>query len=189
MTTQEKVLLNIISDLSERFDRHTEYDLLKASGLIRQLVIDKNPVLEQVNKSYKFKIVYRVQKRIKMPAESVQEDGTVWKALYGMTFISPKDDDSNFELLKKDEFFKYELLFYSGESFTVLDIIKICANKYGGIHYDEDKDLKESLIDITHRSFTFNDSSSVLHSMYSIIEICVEAWKPLILAIKSNYET
>ncbi|WPR73056.1 hypothetical protein SLW70_08045 [Flavobacterium sp. NG2] len=189
MKTEEKILLNIICDLQERFEKLTEYDLLKASGLIRQLIVDTNPIIEQVNKNYKLKIVYRVQKRFKMPAGKIDEDGTIWKPLYGMTFIAPKEDSSNIELLKKDEFFKYELLHYNGESFSVLDIIKICANKYGGIHYDETKNQKELLIDTTHFGLTFNNSSSVLQSMYSIIEICLEAFNPLILQIKSNYGT
>lgn len=185
MTSSEKILIDIICDLEERFKRRTEYDLLKAAGLIRQLLVDVNSLVEVVNKKYKVKIVYRVQKRFKMPDVSVENDGTVWKALYGMVFITP-ENNSNCEHLKKDDFFKYELLFYNGENFTVLDIIKICANKYGGIHYDEIKNKKESLIDITHNSFTFNNSSSVLQSMYSIIEICIDAWKPLMIRINTK---
>lgn len=120
-----------------------------------------------------------------MPFERIQEDGTVLKALYAITFISPKDS-LDIELLKKDEFLKYNLLFYNHENFSVFDIIKICANKYGGIHYDETKNLKESLIDITHKHFNLNDSSSVIQSMYSITEICLNALHPLFEKIESN---
>ena len=189
MTAQEKIFVNIMFDLNERYERRTEYDLLKASGLIRQLIVDHNSIVEQVNKNYKLKILFRVQERSKMPVERIKEDGTVWKVLYGMTFITAKENSLSIELLNKDAFFKYDLLTYHEEVFNVLDIIKICANKYGGIHYDENKNLKEQSLDTTHRGFSFNDSSSVIQSMHSIIGICLEALKPLVEKINNNYGT
>lgn len=187
MTTQENIFLNIMSDLDERYKRHKEYDILKASGLIRQLLADANSIVAHVNKKHKLKILFRVQRRNKIPTERIQEDGTIWKALYGMTFITPKEDSSSIELLNKDEFFKYVILTYYDEAFNVLDIIKICANKYGGIHYDEERNHKEKSIDTTHKGFSFNDSSSVIQSMHSITGICLEALKPLMEKIKKDY--
>lgn len=187
MTVQEKIFVNIMFDLNERYERRTEYDLLKASGLIRQLIVDPNSIVEQINKNYKLKIIFRVQERNKIPSERTKEDGKVWKALYGITFITPKEDSLSVEFLNKDAFFKYNLLTYHEETFNVLDIIKICANKYGGIHYDEKKNLKEKSLDITHKGFFFNDSSSVIQSMYSIIGICLVTLKPLVEKINNNY--
>jgi hypothetical protein len=186
MTNQEKIFLNIISELKKRYENQTEYDILKASGLIRQLLVDSNPIIEQVNRKYKLKITYRVQERIKLPFERFNEDGTAWKPLYGIVFITPQEN-SPVELLNRDDFFKYELLSYHNEMINVLEVIKICANKYGGIHYDEKRNLKESSIDVTHKAFSFNNSSSVIRSMYSITGICLEALNPLAEKVKRSY--
>ena len=137
MTEKEKLFVNTVIELEERFNRKTEYDFLKASGLIRQLLVDSNPLVAQVNRKYKLKIKFKVVKRYKLDFAHIDSDGTKWNNLSAMVFISP-DKSSNFvEFLSKDDFFKYQLLSHNEKQFTVLDVIKICANKYGGIHIEE----------------------------------------------------
>jgi hypothetical protein len=61
MTDHEKLLLNTLDDLKGRVDKGDNYNLIRAAGLIRQLLIDENPLIDLVNKNYKLKILFRVQ--------------------------------------------------------------------------------------------------------------------------------
>lgn len=187
MTPKEKLFLDMYSELKERFNQADGYNILKGSGLVRQLLVDENSIIDQVNRAYRIKILYKVQRRFSILTERIQEDGTVWKAMYGMTFLSPKDDSESYELLKKDDFFKYEVLFHYEKRFTVLDVIKICANKYGGVHYDEKLSEKEDELNSTHLGLILNDDSSVYHSMHTVMKICIDALFPLYMEIHSKY--
>lgn len=157
---------------------------MKSSGLIRQLLIDGNSLVDQINKKYKIKIQYRVQKRFEFPESEALPDGIMPKVLYGMNFILPDETSSSVEMLNIKEFLKYEVLHYGDENFSILDIIKICANKYGGIHIENIKKPKEKSLDVLHKHFSFNNSSSILQAMHSISIICLNSLEPLADAIK-----
>lgn len=186
MTEKEKLFVNTIIELEERFNKKTEYDLLKASGLIRQLIVDANPLVAQVNKKYKLKIKYKVVKRFKLDFANIDSNGTEWSNLSSMVFISPSKSSNFVELLNKHEFFKYQLLSHHDTPFTVLDVIKICANKYGGVHSEDIRKGKNLELDRMSSLITFNGSKSVFHVVYGIIEVCLNAFKPLKNAIIDN---
>lgn len=186
MNTKEKVYLNILNELRERLEKRTEYDVLKTSGLIRQLLIDRNSLINQINKIYRIKIKYIVQKRFEFPKPATLPDGSQPQILFQSIFILPGESTSVEELLLQD-FLKYELLYYEEKGFSVLDIIKICANKYGGIHFDDVKKESDLTLDHLNRNLIFNNSSSVLQSMHDIAQICLIALKPLEEIIKKKY--
>lgn len=189
MTAKEKIFLNTIDELKERLNKLTEYDILKSSGLIRQLLIDGNSLVNQINEEYKIKILFRVQKRFEFPEPEALPDGTIPKVIYGMNFILPEEASSNVEMVNIKDFLKYILLTNGEEEFSVLDVVKICANKYGGIHIENVKNPREKSIDTLHNHFKFNDSSSILQNMHSIALICFNSLQPLVDAIKQKHPT
>ncbi len=179
MTEQEKIFVNTIDDLQLRFERKTEYDLLRASGLIRQLLIDANPLLDQVNKKLKIKIRFKVQKRINIFEDQIDSDGKVLPHMNGIIFISPPKSSDFVEYLNKSDFLKYELLSHFERKFTVLDVIKICANKYGGIHFDKIQDEKFLDLNKLNSSLKLNNSKSIYHALNGIIEVSLNTLLPL----------
>lgn len=184
MTDKEKLFVNSVIELEERFSKQTEYDVLKASGLIRQLLVDSNPLVAQVNRTYKLKIKFKVVKPYKFDSTNIDSDGTKWNSLCSiMMFISPGKSSDFVELLSKDDFFKYKILTHHETEFTVLDVIKICANKYGGIHREDIKEGKSLELDRMSSLIKFNGSKSVFHAMHGIIEVCLDSLEPLKNAI------
>lgn len=188
MTKKEKVFFNTIEELKTRIDEPSEYNILKSSGLIRILLVDGNSLVNQVNKEFRVKINFKVQQRFDIPEGEPLPNGVIPKPLFGVNFILPSEESTSIELLNIKEYFKYTVAFYEGNEFSVLDVIKICANKYGGVHLDDVKTLKEKFIDGMHNHFFFNDFSSVLHSMHSISIICLNSLLPLFNIIKEKYK-
>lgn len=92
-------------------------------------------------------------------------------------------------MLNIKDFLKYGVLNNGEDEFSVLDIIKICANKYGGIHIENVKKPKEKSLDVLHKHFSFNNSSSILQAMHCISIICLNSLEPLAEAIKNNKNT
>lgn len=186
MSPEEKLFLNTIDDLKTKIERLTQYDLLKCSGLIRLLLLDSPSLVDQVNRVQKIKITYRVNKRHDWPELEPLPDGTKPRAMFTMMFILPQENSNSVENLNIKDFLKYELLSNEEQDFTVLDIIKICANKYGGVHSENVKKPEDLLLDDLHHRFKFNDSSSILHALYSISKICLIALQPLVDSIHAN---
>ena len=183
----EKIFLHSVIDLAERTEVANRYTILKTSGIIRQLLIDGNPLFDQVNRDYKEKLIFKVQQKPDIPSERVTECGSVMKQWLGITFIYPEKESKNIELLNRDNFLKYKILNYGAEEFTVLEVIKICANKYGGIHYENVKDEREILLDKLNSSFSLLDFDCVIYSMHGIMRVCYDALLPLSNKIESKY--
>ncbi len=187
MNKKEQIFLQTIEDLKDRVENCTEYNLLKSSGLLRQLLIDENSLLNQANKAHKLKIRFRVQQRFDMFLERKSTtDGKTWQPLYGMIQILPAEESSYVELLTLDNFLKYKLLFNGEFGYSVLDIIKICAHKYGGIHLEDIKKPNDLPLDSLNNHFKFNDLSSIFHSLYGIIRISLLALGPLVNEINTK---
>ncbi|HNP31795.1 MAG TPA: hypothetical protein PKN96_00730 [Flavobacterium sp.] len=183
----EKIFLHTVQDLGERSEMANIYTILRASGMIRQLLVDNNSLLDQINRDYKEKILFRVQSKPDVLMERFDENGKKLNKWFGINFIFPDKDSKDVELLKKDDFFKYKLLSFGEHEFSVLEVIKICANKYGGIHSEDIKDEREQLLDRLNSSFALLNFDCVFYSMHGIMRVCNEALLPLSKRIESKY--
>jgi hypothetical protein len=179
MTQNEHLFISTIFDLQEKLEKANLYSIVRASGLIRQLLIDEKPLLNQINRKYKEKIVFKVQINDDIYKERINNDGTISKPWFALTFINPDINSKNFKLLNKDNFLKYKPLFYQEKEFSVLDIIKICSNKYGGIHLDELKNEQDIYLDKLNSTFNLNNFDCVIVVMYDIANICLNSLLPL----------
>lgn len=186
MNLNESIFLHIINDIEEISESANTYKILKASGLIRQLLIDNNCLVDQINREHKEKILFRVQQKPELLNDTANDDGTVRKSWFGITLIFPGIDSRNTELLNKDNFFKYKLLNFGEHEFSVLEVIKICANKYGGVHSEDIKDEREKLLDNLNSSFTLLNFDCVIYAMHGIMMVCYNALLPLANKIKTK---
>ena len=189
MTENEELLVNIYNDLRSKIDAGDKYSFIKASGLIRQLLADAVPLVDQVNKDYKVKITFRTQKNKPKFGNFVDEHGQKWESVIGITLINPShNDDQYIEHLKRDAFLKYPVINYSGFDFTVLDIIKISAHVYGGVHSGKIEDQKDYYLDSANKTLSYSDGlNCAIKALGDIAIITIDAIKPLVDAIKAKY--
>jgi hypothetical protein len=183
----EKIFLHTMHDLEERSEMANMYTILRASGIIRQLLVDNNSLLDQINRDYKEKILFRVQQKPDIFTDRFDKDGKRLNKWFGINFIFPDKDSKNIELLKKDDFLRYKLLSFGEHEFSVLEVIKICANKYGGIHSEDVEDEQEQLLDRLNSSFSLLNFDCVFYSMHGIMRVCHDALLPLSKRIESKY--
>ena len=124
MNDIEQLFIDTVNELSERMTRGSRYDLIKASGLIRALVVDGSNLMHQVNRNFREKILFTVKQwQTATPAPGKLELQTVMPTGNGETIA-----------VELDAFLVRRCIFYHQHVYTVRDIIKVVANVRGGVH-------------------------------------------------------
>ena len=60
MTEVENLFVNTIKDIENRLSNSDPYEILLISGLIRKLFFDDYPLVDQVNRIYRFKLQFEI---------------------------------------------------------------------------------------------------------------------------------
>lgn len=153
------------------------YTILKASGLLWQLLLDEHPLVDQVNRNYRIKIKFDIG------------DPLIPKNLHPNTILFSVgqciDPDLNYPgvgriTVSRDRFFKTEVLVAKdNKRFTVRDIIALEANVMGGKHSGQTKEVKLGLLKEAATIIEAFDLRSTLILLKGIIRVVVRAIEPL----------
>jgi len=177
---EEEVFLNAYLDLQKKVNNPSKYDLLKASGLIRQMIIDGSPVVHIVNREYRLPIKFPVvidNQPVKVPGASHQ-----------IRNISPVfSSNEELKTLKLDDFLSTIILKDNSHNFSVKDIVKICANVKGGIHLGKPESGKEVAISDIDNQFSFDFIELSLALVNDITWSYLKGLRPLVREILKKY--
>lgn len=188
----KRFFLDVLADLRVKCDSKSNYNYVKAAGLLRQLLLDDPPLMDLINKEYKDKIVFGVRKQYPSPLnQHVGKDGVTYTTIIAVSFLNPGADKKYVDYLKRDKFLKHRIFNFGGRDITVLEILKLNANKKGGIHLDNkpNKNTKELLIDIANT--TVNYTGEITGGAYAVKEIgniTLKALKNLEDKVKADLE-
>lgn len=171
-----RFFLETIAELDRRTHSRSEYEVLRASALLRQILTDG--LLAEANRHYQEKIRFTVALHPYPPSLEgqgftfVEIDPTV-----GIAVASRR--------LKLDQFLKTECLWYQNTPATVLDLIRLCANAMGGVHLkDSESEHQEALRALSGAYVIPGQTRSViLNGLWSISRITLVALKDLVAAI------
>lgn len=111
-------------------DNATEYQLLRASALMRQLLVDGNPLVHQVRRRRQQPIVYRwAEFDVAAMRASPLAPSTIalGMAVPEVMFIRHRAGS-------EQEFLAAPVAVHQGEVVTARDVIKLGANVDGGVH-------------------------------------------------------
>jgi len=139
MNEIEELFVESLQDLRLRNKYPSKYNILKASGILRLLLLDKYPLINQVNNEYKLKIKFAVRKLHNIdPGPGV----------LNMEGIEPieGEDLNNIENLSLDKFVNKRCLICNQYLYSVKDVININANNFGGVHFGRQRSPKENEI-------------------------------------------
>jgi hypothetical protein len=133
-------------ELSELVKSSNPYDLTKASALIRHLLIDGSPLMDQINRIYRLKITFPVSKisipDLSLPINRGLQYWDIQDGLYSedMKHLSVE--------VKRDKLLSKGIMLVKGNQITVKDAVKFEANVKGGVHTREadiSKDEEKSM--------------------------------------------
>jgi hypothetical protein len=105
--------------------------MLLLSQALRQLIGDGSRLVDIVNRAYHVPLSFSVgfssvEREAEMRALGLPEP-----MLHFLGAIPPTEQRKN---LKLDQFLKFPIAKFQGEHFSVLTLIKACANRLGGVH-------------------------------------------------------
>jgi hypothetical protein len=120
----DELFLRTIQDLSQKVNVGDEYDWLRASALVRQLLIDGHPLVGRVNRVYGLKLRFEVPDA----SDAVDEHTMVFMAGDTLLGVLPM------RTVNRDGFLAAPLIYVRGRWFTTREIVDTVANALGGVH-------------------------------------------------------
>lgn len=179
----DKLFLDTLADLERRIASQDEYEILGSSALIRKLLLDEHPLVDQVNRQYRIKLLFDVTAPRKLPAglpepmfSSVQ-DGI--------------DPDTAPPFLRRitvsrDQLLAYVLLTINGQPYTLKDIVLFEAHVMGAVHAGSPKEEKEKVLVEISDKFRFGGHRASLRQLQAVGRVASRGLKPLRDAVENS---
>ncbi|HEX7812573.1 MAG TPA: hypothetical protein VF460_11745 [Burkholderiales bacterium] len=179
-SNNEWLFLETLRDMDARILRHSDYDLVRLSALIRQLLLDDVPLAHLVNRDLNVKIRFDVMVRQgPEPAELIE-------AKFQLFSLSPDGLVSERNTL--DQFLGRAVLRMEKMEFSVKEVIRTVAHVLGGVHSGQAKnDLEEKLVQLESK-IRAHGSPMPLYVIQDIAKVVVQAMLPIAAAIVTKYE-
>ena len=134
----EQLFVRTIQDLDEKLRSTDEYESLMISGLLRKLLLDESPLVNQVNRKIGLKIKFNVNDC----DLSASEFGSTLHSIAGILNPDPGLNNNPIEVTIT-KLLAFPIIMYEGNKFTIKDIVKNAANVQGAIHAGMTKNEKD----------------------------------------------
>lgn len=170
------LFIKTLEDIEKRMKSRDPYEIFMISGLLRKLLIDGYPLVDQVNETKKKKIVFTINDR----------DFPIGDK--SLIFYSIEDGfDPNTSVphlthpisVNKDQLLKRKLMVIKGETITVLDLIKFLSNVQGAVHVGKPKNFKENILREVQKYFGIGGLPAGIRSILSISRVVLKGLEPL----------
>jgi len=174
----DNLFLHTLKDLQTKISTDDQYEILMAAALLRKLLTDENPLVDQVNRSRKLKITFTIND--KKPLDEA-----------GLVFWSLQDgfdpDTSNarviLQTVKKERLLKSTSVIIQGKVITVLALIRYLCHIEGAVHIDNPTTEEEEMLKAISENITVGGGSPVLRSICAISRVILKGLEPLKQAI------
>lgn len=157
----------LLIELQALINSPHEYDLIKSSRVLRQLLIDGDALIHLVNQDLRAAPRFVVQIYPKEAAEDFSPA------------IHPTGESGERVELRLQEFLKHSLGADGEEKITVRDVIKYAATVLGGVHFKAEEKTKHRRLAEIHSARDENGESYVLTALKHIGAITRDAIIPM----------
>lgn len=141
MAPNERLLVETIRDIEGRLGVGTAYDLVRVSGLLRQLLIDERPLIHEANTEYRIKLRFCVAAR--------REPFPIDLDRFAFHFHSLTPSLGGVEEVTLDTFLRLVVVEHNRQVFSVRDVVLTGAHVMGGIHNSPPKtEVEERLVQL-----------------------------------------
>jgi hypothetical protein len=154
--------------------------LFDSAHLLRQLLVDGNPILHQANRAARLKITFFVN-RVQPDPPGLPEPVFRQIAEGISPSLVPKPEP---QALNLDGFLRHPVLQIQGDWATVRDIIQNVANYAGAVHKSTPDTPMTKSLEAVGRAIEVGGVPSVLRSLFGIIDVAVRGCEPLYARIK-----
>ena len=174
LLTHEELFLETVADLRNKINVGKKYELIRACGLCRHLIIDPVPLVHIVNRTLKIPLIFHV-------ADFSNHSASKIRMQVGWTTIDPSSSIVPTKEVALDPFLSIKLLNYHNLDFTVKEIIRAASHFYGGIHSLKPEKKQAYLVDLDKAAHS--DEKLSLMAIRATCKVVAKAMEPIEAAI------
>ena len=171
-TEEERLFLGTVGDIEQKYQDGSQYSIIRAAGLLRQLFLDSTPLIEKVNRLHRLKLTFTIPDPSIQPPIPPKE---YWKSLDLSHFPGARSVQVGLQ-----QFLKTECLLFGGRVATVKDLIRACANIKGGIHLGRVRKPGEKTIVSFDKVFRLLGEEPSVRALSGLCRVALNGLKPLI---------
>jgi hypothetical protein len=163
--------LETLDDLATRirYDA-SEYDLLRAAALLRELLLDDSPLVHQVNRAIQVPLRFRLRVKTLEPGQEF---------LFWLGIDPNATVDAPIREVGLKEFLGTVLVFLPSSKITVGQVVTLAANVRGGIHRGRPKDPAHQAFESFRLKFRHGEMPLELLFVVEIAKIVLTGLEPL----------
>jgi hypothetical protein len=177
MIDTETLFLRTLTDIEQRLSATDPYEVLLIAGLIRKLLLDDHPLVDQVNSRHRLKLAFEItdSRSDLLPGVSVPIFQSVQDGL---------DPDTappflRRQVVNRDAFLKTTVVNVNAHDYTVREIVLFEANVIGAIHAGAPTSEKERALHEIEQRISIGGIGSSLRQLKSIARVVLKTLKPL----------
>jgi hypothetical protein len=132
---KEQLFCHTLDDIADVIANPTDYEVLRSSALLRQLLLDGGCLVDLVNRAHKLKVEFEISDgwATEYNKAILNLNPSILLVLDGLSPDTQLLKAPNAKL-RKDDFLAYRLALINGTYISVRDIIDHCSNVMGGVH-------------------------------------------------------
>lgn len=177
LNIEEERLIRSLMELQERIVHADRVHLLEASAILRRLLLDAHPLAHTVNRAYQCKLQFPV---VPEKSEENAPEGSTYTYINLSPLFATRDAVT---LASWDQFLSLATVKGEGVTFSVREVIDVCANTKGGIHFDKPKSEAASGLLGLDEKFHPALVDSSLHALADLSWCVIQGLKPLVSGI------
>ena len=181
----DQLFLRTLEDLEARLKSRDWYEILHISVLLRRLVLDQNPLMDQVNRERRQRIKFTVNDRPFPPPGPIPDFHSVEDGF---------DPDTSVPHLRKPievskgGLLSRPLIIYEGHTYTVKELIQHTAYVRGVLHTGEPKNQKQIALQECRQIWEIGGLEAGLRLLQTIGRVVRKGLEPLRRQISGNDE-
>jgi hypothetical protein len=180
----DSLFLNTLHDLESRIADTDEYNVLGSSALIRKLLIDNSPLVDQVNRQYQLKLVFEISES--SPSILGVPGPTVWSVQDGLDPETSRPGKPR-KVVNRDQLLATVLAVVNGKSYTLREIVLFETNIMGGVHAGSPREEKERILNALNSAFAIGGHRASLRQLQAIGRVVLKGLGPLRAAVTSRH--
>lgn len=178
-TPDEEFFIRTLEDVDRKAISGEPYELVRAAGLLRQLLLDGQPLVHVVNRAHRLRLEFET-----LPFRPPEQLGAriVWRNIDRSSLTSANTRAHSLDqLLAVPCFYQAD-----GVTGTVGDVIRACAHVHGGVHRGRPRnDVERAIVELDNAGAVGPEGPPGIAAVRGICRVVLTGLVPLALAIEA----
>ena len=183
----ERLFLNTLADLERRAEASDEYEVLMSAALLRKLLMNGLPLMDQVNQKHRLRLRFPIN-GVTPYEELVLEDRPVYWSLEDA--LDPElDHPPGLQAPQdatRDQLLGRRVMVVKGQTVTVRDLIDQLAHIEGAVHSGSPREQREATLKEASREVFVGGLPAGLRQVRAVGRVVLRGLAPLREAVEAQ---